>query len=143
MLNRLHDLVSPFLSREAAKFLVAGASASLVNWLVRFPLSTVMPLIASVVCAYIIGMFFGFWLYRQWVFERSSLPLQTEILRFCGVNIIGLIVASGMTSMLVAFAQHAGFGTQPPVIGACHAVAIGCGAVANFLGHKFLTFARV
>jgi len=142
MLSKIRELLSPFMSFEAAKFLFAGGAASLINWLVRFPLSTLMPLSVSVACAYIIGMFAGFWLYRQWVFKRSSLPLRTEIIRFCGVNIIGLLVATAMTSALVALAEHMGFNMQASVVGVCHALAIATGAVANFLGHKFLTFAR-
>jgi len=44
-----------------------GGLAAAINWLVRFPLSAVMPLNLAVVLAYLIGMSSGFLLYRPFI----------------------------------------------------------------------------
>ena len=48
------------LERSEGRFLVAGGSAALVNWLVRFPVELVLPFFAALIIAACIGMACGF-----------------------------------------------------------------------------------
>ena len=124
---------------ERCRFLVAGALAALVNWLARFPLDLVMPFAAAVVVATAVGMTCGFLLYRAWVFPGSDRSLMVQIRDFVLVNLIGIAVmvaaAIVLRSLLLAAAV-------PEIVAAAaaHAVGIGMGAAANFLGHRHITF---
>ena len=126
----------------AARFLVAGGLSSLVNWLVRFPLSTMMPFLGAVALAYAVGMAAGFMLYRSWVFPGSTLPFGTQAIRFVAINTLGL-----GTVLLAArlFVPVLGLGdllslAHAEALG--HGAAIATGAVVNFIGHRAVTFAR-
>lgn len=124
---------------QVLRFLALGGFAAAVNWLVRFPLSAVMPLPAAVGVAYLIGMSVGFSLYRRYVFPESTRPIGQQGLIFLAVNIVGAVVVLGFTSLLLS--AQGGFG-YPLFVkeGLAHGIAIGIGAVVNFFGHKTLTF---
>lgn len=127
---------------DAARFLLAGGLASLVNWLARFPLSLVLPFDLAVGTAYVVGMALGFWLYRAWVFPGSALPLSTQLGRFIAVNALGLAVVLIGARLLVEAIDASGFAPVGVVEAAAHGAAIMLGAAVNFLGHRALTFAR-
>jgi len=125
---------------DSARFLIAGGFAASVNWLVRFPLSTAMPFGAAVGLAYMIGMSAGFPIYRQWVFPGSALPLATQMKRFLAVNAFGAVIVLISAFVLASVFRHEALSRETSdALG--HGLAIGIGAVANFLGHKFVTFA--
>ena len=126
----------------APRFLLAGGIASLLNWLVRFPLSAVLPFEAAVALAYGAGMVVGFALYRSWVFPGSRLPLGAQLGRFLGVNAAGLGVVILAAAALVPVFAWRGFLPAPAAEGLAHGLAIVLGAVVNFAGHRALTFAR-
>lgn len=120
------------------RFLALGLAAAAVNWLVRFPLSWIMPFGAAVALAQIIGMTAGFTLYRAYVFPATDLPLRRQILRFVGVNCVSGLQVWLMTMGLASLLPWLGFGWQHEAI--AHGVSIGVGAVTSYIGHKFLTF---
>lgn len=127
-------------SDPRVRFLIAGGSAALLNWLVRFPLSLVLPYAAAVLAALAIGMAYGFVIYRNWAFRSSgSRSVFVELRDFAVVNAAGAAVTVG-----VAVAVEAGVSLLPvaPVVaeGFAHAVGIACGAVVNYAGHKHITF---
>lgn len=140
-LRGLPSRLAELLPAGAPRFLVAGGLASLVNWLVRFPLSLVLPFGTAVGAAYAVGMLVGFVLYRSWVFPGSTLPLAAQIGRFVLVNAAGLAVvvmgAKGLVAVLMTGGLPGG-----PAEAAAHAGAIVLGALVNFAGHRALTFAR-
>jgi putative flippase GtrA len=98
-----------------------------------------MPLPAAVVVAYAIGMSVGFTLYRRYVFPGSDRPIAQQTLIFIAVNLLGAVVVLAVTLALLALQQPFGY---PLWIkeGLSHGLAIGVGAVINFIGHKTLTF---
>ena len=116
--------------------------ASAVNWGSRFALSPFMSLGASVIGAYLVGMIVGFWLYRQWVFPRSSLNIKEEAVRFCVINAIGLCAVTGLTAFLVQNAAIRGFQITSLVVALCHGASICAASLCNFLGHNFFTFSK-
>ena len=126
----------------ACRFLVAGGIASLINWLVRFPLSLALPYGPAVAVAYGVGMVAGFGLYRSWVFPGSSLPLGAQILRFILVNAAGLTAVVTGSHGLVALIAGTGLAGLPIAEAVGHGGAIVLGAVVNFLGHRAVTFTR-
>jgi len=125
--------------RQSVRFLALGGFAAAVNWLVRFPLSSVLPLGAAIFVAYLIGMSAGFTLYRRYVFPGSNRPLLQQTVIFIAVNAVGAAVVLGLTFVFIGLQQQAPY---PEFVrdGLAHGVAIGIGAVVNFFGHKLLTF---
>ncbi len=126
----------------AARFLVAGGLSSLVNWLVRFPLSVVMPFMAAVALAYAVGMVIGFKLYRSWVFPGSTLSIGAQAVRFVAVNALGLatvVVSARLFVLVLSLGDLLSVGHAEAL---AHGAAIVTGAVVNFIGHRAVTFAR-
>ena len=81
------------LSSGTARFLIAGGSAALLTWLLRFPLGFFLAYAAAVFAAQVVGMAYGFMIYRNWVFtERASRPVANEIFDFLLVNLVGATV---------------------------------------------------
>lgn len=126
---------------EIARFLVAGGSAALINWLARIGFSQVLPLDQAILLAYGIGMLAGFLLYRSFVFEGAAGTLSRQIALFLGVNLVGAVVVMAATLALKSLALTVLPGMSTSVAEAlAHGAAIGIGAVSNYLGHRLLTF---
>jgi putative flippase GtrA len=120
------------------RFIVAGGFASVVSWLARFLFSTAMPYPAAVAAATATGMVFGFVAYRGFVFPDSRRRLAAQLGGFLMVNLVGgavtvaaAIVTRDLILLPLGFAAAAA---------AAHAFGIAAGAVANYLGHKTITF---
>jgi energy-coupling factor transport system substrate-specific component len=125
---------------QPIRFLLAGGLAAGVNWTVRFPLSAVMPFLAAVILAAIIGMIFGFVTYRLLVFPGSSRPLIPQIRDFVTVNISSLLLVVGAAALFrsaLLFVSAAD--VAEPV---AHALGIATGAVFNYFGHSAITFRK-
>lgn len=132
---------SKIFSGEIARFLIAGGSAALINWLARIGFSQILPLDQAILLAYGIGMLTGFLLYRSFVFEGASGSLTRQIAIFLGVNLVGAVVVMAATLALKSFTLTAMPGIGAPIAEAlAHGTAIGIGAVSNYLGHRLLTF---
>lgn len=124
---------------QIVRFLVLGGAATTVSWLVRFPLSLVMPFPAAVIVAYTIGMSMGFTFYRAYVFPTSSLSPGVQLGLFFAVNAAGVVVVTGVSlSLLQVIFPSIGFALLPEA--SAHAIGLTFGAATNFLGHKYLTF---
>jgi putative flippase GtrA len=127
------------LDSQVVRFLLLGGLAAAINWLVRFPLSLFLPFSAAVLVAYAIGMTAGFTLYRAYVFPGSDRALGPQVAIFLAVNAAGALVVWSVAVGLVDWVfPDIGYTFMPEGTG--HGIAIGVGAAANFLGHKFLTF---
>ena len=130
------------MGHEVVRFLIAGGTATAINWLARIPLSLVMPFEAALLAAYGLGMVTSFWLYRALVFRVSRGSLRGQVLLFLAVNAVGAGVVlavsttllDGLTAMLPDLARSIAEALA-------HGVGIASGAVANYLCHRLLTFA--
>ncbi|MBU8541463.1 GtrA family protein [Falsiroseomonas tokyonensis] len=124
---------------QPVRFLLAGGGAAAVNWLVRFPLSAVMPFLAAVLVAAVIGMLVGFVLYRGFVFPASARPVLLQARDFFLVNLLTSGLVALLALLFVALAVRFGMGTVLAEAVA-HAGAIAAGALLNYLGHSLVTF---
>lgn len=124
---------------QVVRFLLLGGLAAGINWIVRFPLALVMPFSASVLVAQLIGFCAGFALYRTYVFPGSTRPLFEQTVTFLAVNLVGAAIVLAVATALLALVEPTGW---PDFVreGLAHGFAIGVGSVANFFGHKLLTF---
>ncbi|WP_417579747.1 GtrA family protein [Pelagibacterium sp.] len=124
---------------QIVRFLLLGGLAAAVNWLVRFPLSLVVPFPAAVFVAYLIGMSAGFTLYRAYVFPNSAQPLGLQATLFLAVNAIGAVVVMAVSLLLLDHILPVlGWSFMPEAF--AHGSGIAIGAVVNFVGHKYLSF---
>jgi energy-coupling factor transport system substrate-specific component len=129
------------IGHPVLRFLIAGGSAAALNWLARLALSAVVPFWAALILAQGVGMGAGFWLYRAFVFRASGGAMGRQLVAFLGVNAVsaGIVL---LASLAAAGGLARGLGLAAPVAeGIGHALGIGVGAVANYLGHRRLTFA--
>ena len=124
---------------QGVRFLLAGGFAAAVNWLVRFPLSWAMPYVAAVVIAGAIGMTVGFVIYRHYVFPGSGRAPARQLRDFVAVNLGAMAVVAGVAVALKdGVFPLIGFAVAPEAV--AHAIGIAAGAVANFVGHRNVTF---
>ncbi len=128
------------LKSRAARFLLCGGSAAAINWLGRLALSAALPFAPAVVIAQCIGMAAGFALYRTVVWRDAAIPWRRQVAAFVLVNAVTGLLVLTIAVVLVRLGT-ALVGPGPVVEGVAHAAAIAVGAVANFAGHHFLTFA--
>ena len=133
-------VVAKLMLDMRVRFLLAGGSAALLNWGIRFLFSLYLPYLLAVCLALVVGMIYGFIIYRYWAFvSPRSRSVLLEIRDFILVNIGG-----GLVTIVVAYALNWMLGGLPLPItvteGFAHASGIAAGAVVNYLGHKNITF---
>jgi len=129
------------LGRELVRFGVAGSTASAINWLVRLLVSLVVPFPIALVIGAATGLAVGFVLYRNWVFPGSTLRLPLQSFRFLAVNAVSACVVVGMALAIASLLVRLPVSTLNQQ-NLAHAIAIGFGAIINFVGHRWLTFER-
>lgn len=130
------------IGNEAVRFLIAGGAAAAINWLARIGLSPALPFAAALLLAYVIGMAAGFWLYRLFVFRSASQgSVRGQLALFLAVNAAGAAVVLAVSTLALAGLSGLLPGLDPALAEAlCHGLGIGTGAVANYFGHRLLTF---
>ncbi len=131
--RRLGDLPQP------VRFLLAGGLAALVNWLARFPLSWFLPYGLAVVGAACIGMAFGFFVYRVWVFRDFGRGGLRQVSDFLLVNAVTTVLVTAVALAGRALLVRLGAPCEPAEAVA-HAAGIAAGAVGNYFGHAAITF---
>lgn len=131
------------IGSEVVRFLIAGGSATAINWLTRIPLSLVLPFEAALLAAYGLSMAASFWLYRAFVFRAASRgSVRGQVWLFLAVNAVGASVVLVVSTVALAGLTVLLPNLKLPVAQAlAHGLGIAVGAVANYLGHRLLTFA--
>jgi energy-coupling factor transport system substrate-specific component len=127
------------IARQGGKFLVAGGSASAVNWLTRLVASWFVPFHTALIIGAAIGMSIGFILYRSWVFPTSRRSLHAQTGLFLLVNAVTACLVIGASLLIVKLISGAPM-SIPVQESIAHAIGIGLGAGLNFLGHRLVTF---
>ena len=137
----VRDRLTPSEIRRIGRFIMAGGFGALVNWGSRFPLGEIMPFGASVIAAYVIAMFVGFFIYRAFVFEARDGSARSQLWRYVAVNLVGATEVY-LISIALAHWFAPAIGWTLFVEPISHAIAIGIGAFTSYLGHRLLTFRR-
>ena len=124
---------------QRVRFLLAGGFASGVSWASRFLFNTVMPFALAVATATALGMVIGFLIYRSFVFPGSSRSLAAQP----GSEERGEGIGGRSPGAASHFARDGllmPLGLTEIAAPAAHAIGIMAGAVANYVGHKTVTF---
>ncbi|WP_291843467.1 GtrA family protein [Maricaulis sp.] len=129
------------MTREFVSFIVAGGIAAGVNWGSNILLRLVMPLEASVLVAYLIGMTTAYTLSRLFVFAESGRQLHDEYIRFAIVNVIAAAQVWLVTIALAKwFLPLIGWIWYPELV--AHAAGVASPILTSYLGHKYFTFSK-
>lgn len=135
------DRLSSIFKSPAGAFLVCGTLAATINWLARIALSPWMSFELAVIIAYGIGMVAGFILYKRHVWPEAATSLARQMTGFIAVNAISGVIVVAIAVGLAELASY--FAVRSAVIEAvAHGTAIAIGAIANYLGHGSITFAK-
>lgn len=96
------------LEDRRIRFIAAGTLAAGVNWAARFPLNTLMPFFAAVLCAAAIGMVVGFLLYRSCVFTGSQRAWHLQVRETSSSSIPSALASlrSLLSCSMIFFLSH-------------------------------------
>ena len=130
------------VSGRFARYLLVAGIAALVNLLARIPYDALWGFERSIPPAYVTGLFVNYALSRRLVFERDdSVPTIREFTKFCLIAAIGLGVV-WLSSLAVYWWSETALPDLPAATAktAAHAIGIGTGFLANFVGHSLFSF---
>jgi len=127
------------MTRQFARFLIAGGIAAAANVLSRIGFSHFMGLEAAVVLAYCVGMLVAFLLMRSQVFARSGTPMAHQAWKFVAVNMAAVLQTLVITLLLARWALPA-LGVQRFVEEIAHVAGVCVPVVTSYFGHKHFSF---
>jgi len=132
---------SSFLTSEFSRFLLAGGTAAVVNYISRAILGNYMSFSASIVVAYFLGMTTAFILFRFCVFSTPKQPLKLskQIPYFFLVNgfaIVQILIVSILVEKY-ALQSVANLFIRQEI---AHFMGLLLPAISSFYGHKYLTY---
>ncbi|MBX9400129.1 GtrA family protein [Lysobacter sp. BMK333-48F3] len=127
------------ISRQFLAFVVAGGLAACANFGSRILLSLVLPYVAAIVIAYLIGMLTAFVLNRLLVFTEAKNELKHQAFWFTVVN-LAAVAQTIVISLLFArwLFPAVGMDFHPETI--AHGIGVAVPVLTSYLGHKRFTF---
>ena len=133
-------MLSQFLSRQFLAFLIVGATAALLHWLVRLMLSQYLAYTWAVCWAYLVGMTVAFVLNRIYVFPVSDKAIASQARDFIVINLAFFPVVWAAALVFNGLLLRVGLKHYSEEI--AHAAAISLPVLATFLLYKFYAFGR-
>ena len=129
------------LSRQIWMYFLTSGLAALVNFASRFYYNMFFLFGTSVVLAYCTGMLVNFTLSKLYTFDsRKSGKTHREVLKFFVVAGLGLLVTYVVSTGLLHALNPYFESRQELLKTISHIGGMGVGFVANFVGHKLVTF---
>lgn len=124
------------------RYLLTSGLAAIVNFASRFLYNLFFAFGTSVTLAYCTGMLVNFVFSKLYAFDsRNSGKTHREVLKFFVVAGLGLlvtyVVSTVLLYLLTRYFESSHLEIQKTV---SHVGGMGIGFVANFVGHKLLTF---
>jgi putative flippase GtrA len=138
MINKLKSYLLLYFSKQFIYFVIAGASAATINFSSRLILRNYLDIIVSALLANIIAMIIAFFLYRKLVFPFSSIPFETQGIRFVIIQVSFMPVAIYIFSILANLFYIVGL--EDYAEPTAHIISIGAPALITFLLYKFFVF---
>lgn len=131
-------MINHFISAQFLLFLLVGATAAALNWIVRYAISIWFSYSVAVALAYCVGITVAFELNRRFVFTTSTKPVKKQARDFIFVNLLFFPVVWGASLLLKSLLLKIGFVVY--VEGIAHGVALTIPALLTFLIYKYITF---
>ncbi len=127
------------ITPDFIRFFVAGGIAAGANFGSRFFFSVFFSYSVAVIFAYIVGMLVAFLLMREYVFNSSKGPLQSQLTKFAMVNLFAIVQTLVISFLLARWALPSiGVEKQAEAFG--HLVGVLVPIITSYMGHKNFTF---
>jgi putative flippase GtrA len=127
------------IPRQLLLFLMAGGLAALANFGSRIGLSLLLPYVAAIVIAYLIGMTTAFVLNRAFVFTGAANPVGQQAWRFVLVNAAAIAQTIAISLLLARWLLPAA-GVTAHVETIAHGVGVVVPVFTSYLLHKHWSF---
>lgn len=131
-------MISHFMSRQFAIFLLTGGLAACVNFGSRILYNQWLDFSSSVVLAYLSGMITAFLLARAFVFRDGSQSVKKSAVIFALVNVVAVLQTWGISMALYYLLPLGGLTRHVPEL--AHAVGIMVPVFTSYMGHKKYSF---
>ncbi len=127
------------LTAQFVRFLFAGGTSVIFNFLSRHLLGYIVPFEVAVCLAYLVGMITAYGLMYLFVFPVSGRGHGSGFFRFAIVNVFSLLMVLLISVGLLRLAfPIIGFDWHPEDV--AHFIGL-CGtAITGYIGHKLFTF---
>ncbi len=126
-------------ARQFGGFVAVGVASACLSLVTRYGVNLFLAFEWAVVVAHIVGMLFSFGVNRLAIFPSSDRPVWDELGRFTLVNVVSLLLATGVSSWLYRVGLPAiGFAYAPALT--AHFLGLAACTLPSFLGHKFFSF---
>ena len=132
-------VVGLYVSRQFARFVLAGAIAALLHWLSRFGFNLFMRYALAIVAAYAVGMAVAFVLNKRYVFPYSRRPLAAEMSFFVLFNLAAFPVV-WIAAYVLGELVLPRFLPEQLALALGHGCAVALPVLVNFVLHKSITF---
>lgn len=132
-------MISQFFSKQFIIFLVTGGIAATVNFLTRIFYNQYCSFSASVIFAYLTGMFIAFILAKMFVFKSSTQTIKNSVIIFALVNVLAA-AQTWVISMVLNFYILPALGFEKYVAEIASAVGIAFPVFTSYFGHKRWSF---
>lgn len=136
--------MASLLNNRVVRFLLAGGSAAVVNFLSRFFYSTFVSFGIAVVLAFVTGMITAFLLNKLFVFTNSRNSRVQEVGWFVVINLFALLQTWLVSIYLASWLPPYLPGSVAQPLEMAEAIAHGAGILipvfTSYVGHKYLTF---
>lgn len=120
-------------------FVATGSLAAATNLVVRWLLNFAMPFEAAVILAYIAGMAVAFVLFQRVIFGNPGTPLKRRIIRFTQVNMIGMVIAWLVSTLMARAVLPAANWTFHP-FEVAHLVGVAAPTFSSYFLHRGYTY---
>jgi putative flippase GtrA len=133
------DLVRRLLNDERIRFLIVGGVNTLVGYglfaLIQFLFGQRIGYLGSLYSSYLIATVLAFTLHRRFTFRaHESGRLMLDFVRFAAVNVVSLLLNTGLLALLVELAHWNAYLAQ--------AASVVVTTVVSYVGHKWFSFHR-
>lgn len=126
---------------QVVRFLGLGAVAAGINYGARFAFDPFMAFEAAVALAYLVGMVVAFILFQRFVFGDAGDGQVRQAGRFVAVNMVGIVVALAVSSLMARFIlPSVGWTFHPYAV--AHAFGIMAPTLTSYVGHRFFTYRK-
>ena len=127
------------MTREILRYLGCGILAAFITLGARMLFSLALPFTAATLCAQLVGLVTGYYLYRTFVWTGTARSIRSTIAPFVMVNlasvVIVLVVSITIRALLLKF-----YSVVEIVDLFAHASGLVCGAAFSLVGHRTFTF---
>ncbi len=137
---KIKIILLSYFSVQFLKFFVCGSTSAFINWSLRIIFNDLLNINIglSYTIAYFSGLTAAFFLYKKFVFPYSTLSINTQAMRFIGINFIFFpLTFLGFVFFKDIFLEIGlGYISEP----LSHTIVLALPPIITFILYKFFAF---